>query len=372
MVRGLKIAENTLEAYRREHGTWPRTVAVIAWGLEASRTQGETIGQILGYLGVRRAKNSSPWEHKYELIPASQLGRPRIDVVVNICGFFRDLFPNAIDNLDDVFRMVWQEGDGVNYLKEHADARFAATGDAELAPGRLFGPREGEYGTDLRALVESSSWQAEEELGQSFTDSLHYLYTRHSRGLDARDLYRECLATVDCISQLRASTEYEVTDLDHYYEFFGGLAKSVEMVRGERSSLYITDVTAGQLHTETADRSIARGLRTRVLNPRWIDGMLAHPWHGAQKIAQRFENVLGLAATTGAVDPGFYDDLHSTYVADEKRRQQMILNNPHAYLSVLGRLLELHRRGYWDAGEDRLEELRQAVLEAEGDIEDRV
>ena len=379
LERGREIAENTLEAFLSDQNTYPQSVAVIAWGLEASRTQGETVGQILWYLGVRPAAKSSLWEHRYELIPLSELGRPRIDVTVNICGFFRDMFPNVVDDLDDVFRMAAQaeEPEDQNFIRAHTMKRYERLlkqgyedrEAMELASARLFGPREGEYATGLTGLVEDKSWENEEDLGANFTDSLHYIYTRHSHGRKAKELYQENLSTVEVISQLRANTEYEITDLDHYYEFFGGLAKSVEMVRGKKSAMYITDVTGGRVQTETVDKSIARGLRTRVLNPRWIDGLLAHDYHGAQTIAERFENIMGLAATTGGVDSHFYDDLEACYVKDPERRQQMEENNPHAYLNILEQMLEYHSRGYWDASEEQLQRIRQAYLHLEDKIE---
>ena len=378
--RGWEIAENTLRTYQSAHGVYPQSVALIAWGLEASRTQGETVGQILGYLGVRPQAKSSLWDHKYELIPLSELGRPRIDVTVNICGFFRDMFPNVMDTLDDIFRMVYaaNEGPVENYFRAHTLSRqnrlieegHSPEDAEELAAARLFGPPEGEYGTGITGIIETKNWKDESELGANFTDSLHYIYTRHSIGRKEKALYQDNLSVVDVISQLRASTEYEITDLDHYYEFFGGLAKSVEMVKGQKSAMYITDVTAGQLHTETVDKSIARGLRTRVLNPTWIDGLLQHPYHGAQKIAERFENVMGLTATTGAVDQHFYDDLEACYVQDEERRRQMEENNPHAYLNILEQMLEYNSRGYWDASDEQLERIKRAYLDLEDRIED--
>lgn len=377
--RGTEIAENTLQAYYQENHCYPQSVAVIAWGLETSRTQGESIGQILSYLGIRPAQGTSLWDHKYELIPLEELGRPRVDVAVNICGFFRDMFYTLIEQLDDVFHMLFdaEEPDEQNYFRAHAKARYQrllqegyTPEDAkELAVARLFGPREGEYGTDLTGIIEQKTWQEEEELGASYTDSLHYIYSRHYSGRKEKKLYQENLSCVDIISQLRANTEYEITDLDHYYEFFGGLAKSVEMVKGKKSTMYITDVTGGQIHTETVDKSIARGLRTRVLNPKWIDGMLAHKYHGAQKIAERFENVMGLAATTGAVDSHFYDDMEACYVKDEARKQQMAENNPHAYLNILEQMLEYHSRGYWDASEEQLSRIKSAYLELEERLE---
>ncbi len=377
--RGSRIAGQTLRAYYEEHHCYPQSVAVIAWGLETSRTQGESIGEILAYLGVRPARGSSLWDHKYELIPLRELGRPRVDVTVNICGFFRDMFYPLIEQLDDVLHMLFAapESEEQNYFRAHARRRYQRLMEEgyspeeaeELAVARIFGPKEGEYGTGLTELLQQKAWQQEQELGANYTDSLHYLYSRHSSGRKAKRLYQENLGCVDLISQLRASTEYEITDLDHYYEFFGGLAKSVEMVRGKKSAMYITDVTGGQVHTETVDRSIARGLRTRVLNPKWIDGMLAHPYHGGEQIARRFENVQGLAATTGAVAPHFYDDLEACYVKDEARKRQMAENNPHAYLKILEQMLEYHSRGYWDASQEQLDRIQSAYLDLEQQLE---
>lgn len=382
MRRGWEIAENTLAAYRAEHGCWPRSTAVIAWGLEASRTQGETIGQALAYLGVRLAANSHVWERKFEMIPPDELGRPRVDVTINICGFFRDMFGGLIESLDDLLQRLYDldETEEQNYFRAHSRRRFAQLTDEgydpdearQLATARVFGPREGEYGTGLTGTVEAGDWEEESQLGTAFTASLRYVYNRRMSGRDVRGLYEDNLKCVDVVSQLRSNTEYEITDLDHYYEFFGGLAKSVELVRGEKAAMYITDTTGGKTVTETADKSIARGLRTRVLNPKWIDGMLAHKYHGAQKIADRFENVMGLAATTGAVDPHFYDDLEACYVKDEKTRKRMADNNPHAYMDVLERMLEYHSRGYWDASEEQLERIKAAYLELENGLEETI
>ena len=168
---------------------------------------------------------------------------------------------------------------------------------------------------------------------------------------------------------MRDNNEYEITDLDHYYEFFGGLAKSVEMVKGKKAVMLITDTTGNAPVTESAEKAVAKGIRTRVLNPKWIDGMLAHKYHGAQKISERFENVMGLAATTGAVEQWVYNDLCAAYAEDEKMRRRMAENNPYAYMSILEQMTEYSRRGYWNATAEQLEAIRSAYLETENKIE---
>lgn len=381
-ARGMRVCAGTLERYRQEHGAYPRAAAVILWGLETSQTQGETFAQILAYLGVRRLAQKGLWNPDYELIPLPELGRPRIDVTVNICGFFRDMFPNLIDSLDDIFKLVCAapEKDEENYVKAHARAlyrKLQAEGYGEdeaeeLARTRIFGPEEGSYGTGLTDIIQRKNWREEEELGTVFTASLSYAYSRTMHGRGVKDLYQENLKSVELISQIRNNQEYEITDLDHYYEFFGGLAKSVEMVRGRQAKMYITDTTGDRPLTESVEQAVAQGIRTRVLNPKWIEGLLAHPRHGGQKIADRLENVLGLAATTHGVEAWIYDDLHKCYVADEQMRQKLADNNPHAYLEMLEQMMEYKERGYWQATPEQIEQIKAAYLEVENRLEESI
>lgn len=380
--RGTKIAENTISAYYQKNNCYPNSTAVILWGLETSRTQGETYGQIMGYLGVRLAKGNSQWNAKYELIPIEELGRPRIDVTINICGFFRDLFPLLIDSLDDIFHLLYEAQEDVNdnYFKANSakiykyliDKGYDEDEAKHLAITRIFGPKEGEYGTGITSIIETKAWEKEEQIGNQFLSSLHFAYNRKMHGGDVEKLYEQNLKSVEVVSQIRDNNEYEITDLDHYYEFFGGLAKSVEMVSGKKAEMLITDTTGGRPITETVNKSIDRGIRTRVLNPKWIDGMLSHKYHGAQKISQRFENVMGLAATTGSVEQWIYNDLCSTYVENEEMRHRMQENNPHAYMDILEQMIEYNRRGYWDATQEQLDIIKNVYLENEERIEGEI
>lgn len=378
--RGVKIANATIEQYLNEFGKYPESTGVIAWGLETSRTGGETFSQILGYLGVRLDKKNSIWSPKFEIIPLEELGRPRIDVTVNICGFFRDLFPNLVDNLDDILCDLYDlnEKDCDNYFMAHArkiekmliDRGYSIEEAKDLSKKRMFGPKEGEYGTGITKIIEEKAWEKEEDIASQFLTSLRYVYSRHNHGRDVDGLYKENLKAVDIVSQIRDNQEYEITDLDHYYEFFGGLAKSVEMCKGKKATMLITDTTRDEITTESVEKAINRGIRTRVLNPKWINGMLKHKYHGASKIADRFENVMGLAATTNSVDEWVYNDLHSKYVDDDDVRKRMEENNPHAYMKILEQMMEYYNRGYWDASGEQIDEIKKAYLEVEDNIEE--
>ncbi len=380
--QGVKIAENTLEAYQKANGNTPNVTSVILWGLETSRTQGETVSQILAYWGVRSVDTNNAWESQYEIIPLEELGRKRVDVVINICGFFRDMFPNILHDLNKLLEQLdnLDEPDEMNCIKANTrriyqqliDSGMEVEKARELSWARIFGPPEGEYGTNLTSIIETKNWQDESQIGNAFIDSIKHVYSTNYRGLEAKELYTTNLEVVDLVSQIRSNHEYEVTDLDHYYEFFGGLAKSVEIARGQKVNIYITDTTGEQVETETAAKSINRGMRTRLFNPKWIDGMLAHKFHGAQMIAERFENIMGLAATTGEVEDWIYDDMHATFVEDPKMQQRIKENNPYAYIDILEQMMEYHQRGYWEATEAQLETLRRVYLETEGGVEEKI
>lgn len=379
-ARGEEIAKAALERYQKENGKPPEKMAVILWGLETARTQGETVGQLLYYLGVRMTWRGTSFLSRLEVIPTGELGRRRLDVTVTICGFFRDLFPNLLEDLDRVLRELdeLRETPEQSAFAAHTEQlyqKFLAEGcdpeeARELARSRIFGPAKGEYGTSLTNLVKSGQWQEPEELGSIFTGELGYLYGGHRQGERIPGLLRHHLGQVELVTQVRSDPEYEVTDLDHYYEFFGGLSRAVENVRGARPVQYVLDTTGRTPLADTLAESAARGVRTRLLNPVWIDGMLAHSFHGGQKIAARFENVLGLAATAQAVSSAAFDRLHSTYVADPVLRRRMRENNRYAYLELLEKLLESSRRGYWKATDEQLNTLTRAYLETEGDAED--
>jgi len=330
--RGVEIAENTLRQYYEKNGRYPESVAVVLWGFETTKTRGETVGQILGYLGVKVVRDRSIWFPKLKLIPLKELGRPRIDVVVNICGFFRDMFPETMKLLNEAFNMVasLDESENRNYVKKHSDELFRDLVEEfqdektakRLSNARIFGPRSGEYGTRLTRLIETSNWESEEQVAEAYISSMNNVYAENVHGRQVDRIYRSVLQNVELVSQVRDTHEYEVTDLDHYYEFFGGLSKAVETVKGEKPEMLISDTTREVIRTETVDRAIQRGVRTRLLNPKWIDGMLKHDYHGGQKIADRVEYLLGLAATTNRVDNWIWSRVAENYVFNEEMRKK--------------------------------------------------
>jgi len=379
--RGMQIAENTLSHYKALHGEYPDSTAVILWGFETTKTRGETVGQILGYLGVRVVHNSNPYHKKIAPIPLAELGRPRIDCVVQICGFFRDMYPNVMDLLNRAFKLVSElpETEAENHIRRNTlSLKTVLAGQVadhlldRISAGRIFGPRAGEYGTRTTQLIETGAWKTEEEISDLFTGSMSHLYADNIHGERHLEVFRRRLSAVDVVSQVRDSHEYEIVDLDHYYEFFGGLARTVESVKGSAPEMLITDTTKEVLRTEMVKDALNRGIRTRLLNPVWIDALMAHEHHGAQKIGDRVENLIGFAATTHAVDNWVWSAVTDRYVRDEKRFEQMTRNNRFAMEEILKRLLEAEARGYWQADPEEKDLLRDRYLELEGRIEEEI
>lgn len=378
--RGSEIAENTLSAYLKKEGSFPESTGVILWGFETTKTGGETVGQILSYLGVRLVKDAGAWAPRLDLVPLEELGRPRIDVLVNICGFFRDMFPNVVLLLDRAFNLAAGQDEPLemNFVRKHSLQNWEKLNCMgldektvrKMANGRIFGPKAGEYGTRMLPLVEDSIWKTEEELAEVFIQSMDHLYAENLHAVKSDDIYRSNLSRIDLVSQVRDSHDREIIDLDHYYEFFGGLSRAVQKERGAAPEMLISDTTGEIVQTEDVQDVIARGARTRLLNPKWTDAMLEHDFHGAQQVADRVENILGLAATTHAVESWIWSEIANLYIFDRKMLENLARNNRYAAAEVTQRLLEAQRRGYWQATEEEKERLREASMEIEGQIEE--
>jgi cobaltochelatase CobN len=346
----------------------PETIGIVLWGFETMKTGGDTIAAILSLLGVRIKRSRNAWFKELELIPLEELNRPRIDVVITICGIFRDTFGSHIELLNRAFEMVadCDEPAERNFVKKHYQGQRAAL--QEFALARIFGPSPTEYATSMRTEVEKGSWQNEEDLVKQYDESMSYAYFRGKVQKHAQ-AFSHAAQSVDLVTQERDNTEYEVTDLDHYYEFLGGLARTVQHKRGERADVLVVDSTEGAVTVEDLKITIERATRTRLLNPTWIDGMLRHDFHGAKKIKDRVEHLLGFAATTGSVENWVFDRVADRFVFDEVMRKRLQSNNPYATVKICESLIECERRGYWASDRETIRNLRTILLNMEADIE---
>ncbi|MBC7129695.1 cobaltochelatase subunit CobN, partial [Candidatus Bathyarchaeota archaeon] len=253
---------------------------------------------------------------------------------------------NIVELLDKAFRLVAEldEPDDMNYVK--ANMHKMASEYGEMTKFRIFGPPEGLYATSLTALIESSTWRSESELVNAYIESMKFAYGEKLRNIEAAKFLESLLSRVDLVAQVRDTIEYEITDLNHYYEFLGGLTKTVEEKSKKKPLVLIADTTREAIKVEDVSETTKRGIITRTVNPRWLDSMLEHGSSGAVKIADRVENMLGLAATVRSIENWMWEKAAENIVFDEKRKQKILDANPWVLCKIIERLLEAAKRGY--------------------------
>ncbi|MGV9203662.1 MAG: magnesium chelatase subunit H [Promethearchaeia archaeon] len=367
--RGKTIAENLLENYKTAHGNYPKTVSVVLWAFETMKTGGETIGQIFNYLGVRAVKEKSIWTTELEVIPIEELKHPRINVITTICGIFRDTFPYLLELINEAVDLVatLDESPNQNFVKQSVE-ELKRKG-MQQSHARVFGPPPGKYNTDLTEIVSAGQWGEEAELAADYLDNMSFAYMKNQKVKKNKKIFSENIGQINLMSQVRDSSEYHITDLDHYYEFTGGLAKSYEQISGKKANVFIADTSTKEIKISSLDKSIKEGAITRSLNPQWIKGLLKHEYHGGQKVAERVENILGLAATTNQVDNWIWDKTYDQYVENEEIKEALIENNRFAMMDIVKNMLQAENRGYWKADEEQLQELKKLYLELENWVE---
>jgi cobaltochelatase CobN len=366
--RGKRIANEYLTSFYKKHGRYPTTVSVVLWAFETMKTGGETLAAIFHLLGVKPAWKSI-YIRELEVIPLSELKRPRIDVVVTICGIFRDTFYNLVELLDKASRTVAEldEPEDMNFVK--ANIKKMSCEHGENAKFRIFGPPEGQYATSLTALIESSQWKSEAELVNAYLESLKFAYGEKARCVDSKGVMSSLISNVELVAQIRDTVDYEITDLDHYYEFLGGLTKAVESESGRRPMVLVADTTKEIVKVEGAGEAVKRGIVTRTVNPRWLDSMIEHGYNGIAKIADRVEYIIGLSATLGGVEDWMWKSVAENTVFSTERAEKMKNINMWAFRKIIKRLLEAAKRGYWKADKETIEKLEEEYLKTEGILE---
>ncbi len=366
--RGKNAANQLVNQFLQAKGHYPGSVGIVLWAFETMKTGGDTISTIFHLLGLRMKHKKNVWFREFEVIPLSELNRPRIDVMVTICGIFRDTLGTHVELINRAFDLVasLDEPEEMNFIKKHRQK--AAESNDEMAMARIFGPSPSEYGTSMRSLIETSNWEEEKQLVDSYDNSMNYAYYK-GRITRSPDAFSKVASTVELVSQERDNHEYEVTDLDHYYEFFGGLARSVKEKRGENPEILLVDSTDDEMLVEDASENIERATRTRLLNPKWIEGMLSHEYHGASKIKDRVEYMMALAATTGKVKDWVFEDIANSLVFDEEMHNKLKENNKHATHKIEELMMETHHRGYWQTDQKNIEKLREIMSKTDSELE---
>jgi magnesium chelatase subunit H len=370
---GARLAQLLLERHALDGNGLPESVALVLWGTDNLKTEGGPIGQALALLGALPRFDSYGRLAGATLRPLAELGRPRIDVVITLSGIFRDLMPLQIKLLAEAAYLAASadEPESMNFVRKHALAYMARHGcDLEAASLRVFGNAEGAYGSNVNHLVDCGRWDDEDELAETYTRRKGYAYGRAGRAVQQGALLQSVLADVQLAYQNLDSVELGVTTVDTYFDTLGGITRAVRRAKGGVSMpVYIGDQTHGNGTVRTLSEQVALETRTRMLNPKWYEGMLAHGYEGVRQIEVHVTNTMGWSATTGQVQPWVYQRLTETFVLDPAMRERLAQLNPTASARVASRLLEACERQYWKPDAQVLADLRRAGEELEDRLE---
>jgi magnesium chelatase subunit H len=370
---GAAQADRLIARHREDGNDLPETIAIVLWGTDNLKSAGGPIGQALALLGTRPRFDSYGRLCGADLIPLAELGRPRIDVMMTLSGIFRDLLPLQTKQLAEaayVAAAAEGEPEDMNFVRKHALAYQAAQGcDFETAALRVFSNADGAYGANVNLMIDNGAWQDEDELAETYTNRKCYAYGRSGRQQRQHDLLERVLGDVQLAYQNLESVELGVTTVDHYFDTLGGIGRAVRRARGADVPVYIGDQTRGTGLVRTLGEQVALESRTRVLNPKWYEGMLEHGYEGVRHIETQVTNTMGWSATTGQVAPWVYEQITETFVLDQAMRERLAALNPKASARVANRLLEAHERHYWSPDPETLSALREAGDELEDRLE---
>ncbi|MBA3767050.1 MAG: cobaltochelatase subunit CobN, partial [Acidobacteria bacterium] len=376
-TRAEAVVNSLLERHRTEHGRYPRAMALVLWGLDNIKTQGEGVAQALWLLGVRPVRDQLNRATEVEVIPLEKLKRPRIDVTMTVSGIFRDLFGATMGLLDKAVRCVaaLDEPPEMNYLSLHvAEQMSGDTCSFDEAAVRVFSNAPGNYGTNVNFMVMDSQWERDDTLGDLFVTRKCFAYGRDREGRtiegrEARHAMDRALSRVEAAYQNIDTFEIGITDVDHYFEYLGGVAKAVEKRASVRPAIYLSDTLTRDARVRTLEETVRLETRAKTLNPKWYEGMLKHGFRGVAEIESHVANTLGWSATADAVDDWVYREVAKTFVFDEEMLERLRSLNPHSARSLVARLLEAAGRGFWEADEETLNRLREIFAGLEDKVE---
>ena len=379
---GARQAERLLARHMSDGHALPESIALVLWGTDNLKSEGGPIAQALALLGARPRFDSYGRLAGAELMTLEELGRPRVDVVITLSGIFRDLLPLQVKLLAEAAFLAASADEPVemNFVRKHVLAYMAEHGgDVETAALRVFGNAEGAYGANVSLLVDNARWDSEDELAETYSRRKGFAYGRSGRPVQNAQLLQAVLAKVELAYQNLDSVELGVTTIDTYFDTLGGISRAVKRAKAvtqgadaKVAPVYIGDQTndaIGGGTVRTLGEQVALETRTRMLNPKWYEGMLEHGYEGVRQIEVHLTNTMGWSATTGQVQPWVYQQLSETFVLDPAMRERLAKLNPTASAKVANRLLEAHRRQYWQPDAQTLEALQRAGEELEDRLE---
>jgi cobaltochelatase CobN len=383
---GQQLARAVVDRHVADTGAPPRTVGIVVWGTAAMRTGGDDIAEALSLLGVRPVwTRENRRVRGLEVVPLEELGRPRVDVVLRVSGFFRDAFPNLIHLFDEAVRMCAARGEEPDRMNPIAarvrdearhlqDQGVDAATARERAGYRVFGSRPGAYGAGVLPLLDSGAWSDDADIAAVYTAWGSYAYTRERYGVAAEEEFTRTFSTIAVAVKNQDNREHDIFDSDDYLQYHGGMIACVRALTGTAPRAYFGDsADPSRARVRLLGEEARRVFRARVVNPKWLAAMRRHGYKGAFEMAATVDYLYGYDATAGVVDDWMYRQVADEYLFDSVSQDFLRRSNPWALKSMAERLLEAAARRLWsDADEDRLRRLRLLAVEIDAELEGRM
>ena len=378
---GVKMLEQTVQQYQAEHGRYPQKLAFSLWSLETMRHQGALEAQILHAMGIKPKWNNQGNIVGTEVIPYSELGRPRIDVVVSATGLYRDAFPNVMLWIAEAIDKVAKMKEDNNFVYRHSmtlKQTLLDEGKSEedadyLSSVRIFSNESGAYGTGLAGgALDSDSWENDSKLANLYLDRMGFGFgkdeARWSENLSETGLYKKVLSGTDGVVFSRSSNLYALMTNDDPFQYFGGIGLAVRSIDGKTPQMYVSNLRRkGQEKIQTLDQFISNEMRSRYFHPRWIKAMQDSGYAGATAILDRMNNMWGWEVMTpDAVRDDQWQEFFEVYVDDKydmQMREFFEQHNAEALAQIIERMLEAVRKGYWQADAETLKKMLETYTE---------
>jgi len=395
---GQLSAQALIERHLQDHGDYPKQLGLSVWGTATMRTGGDDIAQAFALMGIKPIW--APGSHRvvdFEIIPCMLLKRPRVDVTLRVSGFFRDAFPNVMKIFDAAVQAIaeFEEPGSDNTIQKNIAAReqqllaegLTQTEAKRQASYRVFGSKPGAYGAGLQGLIDERCWEQQSDLAEAYLNWGGYAYgsradesgaekkanaesgskTRNSDGIpdgvEAKQAFEHQLSQLEVVVQNQDNREHDLLDSDDYYQFQGGMSNAVNVFSGETPVVYHNDHSnPAAPKIRTLKEELNRVIRSRVLNPKWINAMQEHGYKGAFEMAASVDYLFAYDATTNLIDDYQYEKVADALVFDETNQQFMQEHNPHAMEEMAERLLEATQRGLWQEPGDYADRLQDLLL----------
>jgi cobaltochelatase CobN len=379
---GQQLAREAVERFRKEEDKFPEMMGLSVWGTSQMRTQGDDIAEAFALLGVEPVWNAQSRRLEgVAVMPLEQLGRPRIDVTLRISGFFRDAFPNLIDMFDQAVSLVVELDEPLDqnfprkhYLADLETHKEMPAHEAEAqARYRIFGSKPGSYGAGILPLIETGNWKTDEDFARAFLAWGGYAYGKGTDGLEAQPIFAERLKSIEVALHNQDNREHDIFDSDDYFQFHGGMIASIRALTGTQPKAYFGDSSRPEAaQVRDLKEEALRVYRSRVVNPKWINGIKRHGYKGGLELAATVDYIFGYDATAQIVPDFVYEGLAEHYALSKDIREFLGTSNPWALNAIAERLLEAAKRDLWEnPAPDTLEALRGILLETDALLEAR-